>query len=181
MMMTQHPCHVRMLTATLISPSKSSTCLHRLYTHTSCRATSINTFHSTSLLAKGVRFSAPPTFPRPQSLWRRCHLQYSCQHLHPPYSIPYKFQRHTRQCFKCSHKDSTCRPQKLLFKVSDWGRSEFKPPERCKGSTHVGLGNGPDTSSACTMAFSRIENRYFTFCRYSLSAPCSLFISFHLA
>ena len=62
-----------------------------------------------------------------------------------PAATPSRFAQHQRptsQRFERSRKDSTCRPQKLLFKVSDRGRSEFEPPGRCKGGTRVGLGMG---------------------------------------
>jgi hypothetical protein len=85
-------------------------------------------------------------------------------------------QHPTRHHSERSSQNQTCRQQKLLIQGNLTGRLEFEPPRRCKGSTRVGLGNGPDASSVCAVVSPGMENGHLTLRRYSLSSPCSLFL-----
>jgi hypothetical protein len=133
----------------------------------------INAFHhSTSLPARGIHFPMPLTFPCPDAA-HNDHADTGTD------TIPFctALVAH-KSALQVQPRRSHPQTAKLLIQGNLTGRSEFKPPGRCNEGRHIGLGNGPDASSARAVASPGMENGHLTLRRYSLSAPCSLFFYF---
>ena len=120
--------------------------------------------------------SAPPP-PASSKLPKRRHPKRSRQRPHPFHPLSHSTSS-TQVCTSSAATKITPADGKTAHSRHLTGRSEFKPPRRCKGWTRAGLGNGPDALSARAAASPGMENGHLTLRRYSLSAPCSLFFYF---